>query len=594
MRGAAVLVAPVRFLNNSGLDLVPLVAESEGIGRRPAARWANGRAAAFLHHQNAIDGAHRQRGTMTEQSTAGPATANPRLARATAILALLATVLWAVAVALELSHAQLSHSLVSRPERLFGPGQDIDAVPMYVLLVLQLLLVRVFTERLQHRVIARVTLLLAAIALLGRVAVAAGAPTDPNLYQVSQLRGIGANVFLICMPFALVLFALASGRRDATLRWLSAIAAIAMVWAAAWTTVWSARSGALQPQLWAVEPVEGLAVFWVAAMGARLLGSPSLGWPAIPSPGRKVAISLALVGVLGVVAVSADYVTAVEPTIAAQLSARTQVETIHVGDFDRTYRVYRPSQVVANPGLVIVLHGVFGSGFQAESSTGFDAQADRLGWVAAYPDGVLDGWDAFGDTPYWGRHPGVDDVAFIGALIDRLSSSDRLDLARIYVTGFSRGAMMTYRLGCELSGRVAAIAPVSGNMATAEGSAADVPCQLSAPVSVLAIHGTADGSIPIAGGQGDIAYAPMADVIARWRALNSCVGSGTVSADGASTTTSWTCRGDSAVETRVVDGGAHAWPGAVAPPYATSVAADAFDASRLIADFFVAHPGSRP
>jgi polyhydroxybutyrate depolymerase len=508
------------------------------------------------------------------------------------MLALAAPVLWAVVVAMELGRAQLSHSLISRPERLFGSVPDISLVPVCAWLVLQLFLVGLLARRLEHRRTAIGALLLTLIAMAGRWAVAA-TPADPNLYQVSESRGLGAIVMLLCLPTALVLIALACGKRGGVLRWLSAVTAVAMVWVAVSTTVWSVRSGALQPQLWAVEPVEGLASLWFAGVGAWALGLANLRWPAIPSAGRKASIILSLVGIIGVVAGSADYAVAVGPTIVAQLTGRTQVETMRIGDFNRTYRVYRPSRVAAAPGLVIVLHAVFGSGYLAESSTGFDAEADRLGWVVAYPDGVLDGWDAFGDTPYWGRHPGVDDVAFVGALIDRLSASDRLDPDRVYVTGFSRGAMMTYRLGCELSGRVAAIAPVSGNMATADGSAAGVPCRLSAPVSVLAIHGTADGSIPIGGGRGDIAYAPMADVIARWRTLDSCDATGTVSADGASTTTSWACGRGATVEARVVNGGVHAWPGAVAPPYGTSVPADAFDASRLIADFFVAHPRAR-
>ena len=108
---------------------------------------------------------------------------------------------------------------------------------------------------------------------------------------------------------------------------------------------------------------------------------------------------------------------------------------------------------------------------------------------------MLDGWDAFGSGPSWGLHPGADDVAFIAATIDRLESTAGIDPDRVYVTGLSRGAMMSYRLGCELSARVAAIAPVSGNMATADGSAY-VACSLARPVSVFAIHGTADGMIP--------------------------------------------------------------------------------------------------
>jgi polyhydroxybutyrate depolymerase len=260
---------------------------------------------------------------------------------------------------------------------------------------------------------------------------------------------------------------------------------------------------------------------------------------------------------------------------------------MHVGEIDRSYRLYRPAHTVTAPGLVFVLHGVFGNGFDMESSTGFDAQADRLGWIVAYPNGVLDGWDAFGSGPSWGLHPGADDVAFIAATIDRLESTAGIDPDRVYVTGLSRGAMMSYRLGCELSARVAAIAPVSGNMATADGSA-QVPCNLDRPVSVLAIHGTADGMIPIAGGKTDILFSPFADVIARWRALDACAGRQAVAIDGASTTTSWTCGNGSTVAMRVVTGGWHAWPVRSSSPAPSNP--DDFDASRLIADFFVAHP----
>jgi poly(3-hydroxybutyrate) depolymerase len=91
----------------------------------------------------------------------------------------------------------------------------------------------------------------------------------------------------------------------------------------------------------------------------------------------------------------------------------------------------------------------------------------------------------------------------------------------------------------------------------------------------------------------DIAYSPMTDVIARWRQLDACAAAASVTADGASTTTSWACGGGATVAARVVSGGVHAWPGAVAPPYQTSTEADAFDAARLIADFFVAHPRAR-
>jgi polyhydroxybutyrate depolymerase len=521
---------------------------------------------------------------------------------AAGIAGVLVPVVCAAIVAMELAQGQLAHSLVSRPERMFGASDSrwfaVLVVAGGVLLGLQLALVGGVLLRAERRRVARVALAVAAFAAAAGYGVTLFAP-DPHLYQVSQARGLAALVLLICMPAAIVLVGAAVGGRGRAFAWLSALLALPMLWIAAGWTIWSARSGALQPQLWAVEPVEGLAAAWCALAGLWLLGvgewlRPRLAgfwWdargPSIPGPGRKASAALTLVAVFGLVVVSAPFVRQMAPTMASQLVGRTKVETIHVGEIDRTYRLYRPAHTVTAPGLVFVLHGVFGNGFDMESSTGFDAQADRLGWIVAYPNGVLDGWDAFGSGPSWGLHPGADDVAFIAATIDRLESTAGIDPDRVYVTGLSRGAMMSYRLGCELSARVAAIAPVSGNMATADGSA-QVPCNLDRPVSVLAIHGTADGMIPIAGGKTDILFSPFADVIARWRALDACAGRQAVAIDGASTTTSWTCGNGSTVAMRVVTGGWHAWPVRSSSPAPSNP--DDFDASRLIADFFVAHP----
>ena len=44
-------------------------------------------------------------------------------------------------------------------------------------------------------------------------------------------------------------------------------------------------------------------------------------------------------------------------------------------------------------------------------------------------------------------------------MFDILIEKYKIDKDRIYVTGWSNGGMMTYRLACELSGRVKAAAP---------------------------------------------------------------------------------------------------------------------------------------
>jgi polyhydroxybutyrate depolymerase len=526
------------------------------------------------------------------------AAGGPGFTRAAGIAGLAAPVAWAVVAALELARANIGHSLPARPERFFSdsawhwPIVVMVAVMIAAELGATLGLLR--SDGRSGRRLAGGIGALFGVALVARFAMALLLPSDPGGYSVSWAAALCANLVLIALPVALLLAAVLIRQRGPGLAWLSAGIAIAMIWTAMWAAVWAARAGASQPQLLAVEPVEALAAIWAASVGAWLLGGPASllrgsRWPEIPTPGRRATLVLALVAVAGVAGASGSFVESYEPTITAQLVGRTRVETIHADAVDRTYRVYRPANEIARPGLVIVLHGSFGGGFQIESDSGFDAQADRLGWIAIYPDGVADGWDTFGSSDKWGQHPGADDVAFVSALIDRFEAGDGVDPDRVYVTGLSRGGMMSYRLGCALSDRIAAIAPVSGNMATVGGSA-DVPCTLARPVSVLAIHGTADGTIPVDGGKVDITFSPLADVIARWRSLDGCAATSTSSTDGPSTTTSWSCGGGSTVSQRIVTGGWHTWPKVSGALASASGSPDSFDASRLIADFFAAHP----
>ena len=224
-------------------------------------------------------------------------------------------------------------------------------------------------------------------------------------------------------------------------------------------------------------------------------------------------------GVLALI-ISVAVVLAGAPLLG-QWSGRTQIATIQQGALQRSYRVFRPPHVSRRPGLVLDLHSAHTNGFLEELATRLDAQAPARDWLVAYPDGIADGWEPYGCC----RHDGVDDLAFLGSLIDRLEQSDGVDPDRVYVTGLSRGGMMAYRVGCELSSRLAAIAPVAGNMADDQGSVGAVPCHPDRPLSVLAIHGSADREVPIAGGD---RFAPFTDVISRWRQLDGCQASAAV------------------------------------------------------------------
>src|SRR5262249_41242701 len=142
--------------------------------------------------------------------------------------------------------------------------------------------------------------------------------------------------------------------------------------------------------------------------------------------------------------------------------------------------------------LVVALHGGFGTPAEFERTSGLDAIADREGFAVLYPGGENHHWNDGRDNQY--MRP-VDDVGVVRDLIEQMITKYPIDPDRVYVTGHSNGGDMAYRLGCELSDKLAAIAPVAGEIpSNIAGS-----CHPARPVSVIAIHGTADRLNPFAG-----------------------------------------------------------------------------------------------
>ena len=179
-----------------------------------------------------------------------------------------------------------------------------------------------------------------------------------------------------------------------------------------------------------------------------------------------------------------------------------KVSFIHNG-LKRTYHIYIPSSYnksVQIP-LVIVLHGRGSNGWGMIVLThkGFNKLADKDGFIVVYPDGIELNWnDGRMDEEANDRahRENIDDVGFISALIDTMVRDFNIDQKRIYVTGISNGAIMSYRLACELSHKITAIAPVDGNIPVALYPG----CSPARPVSVLAINNTDDPLVPFEGG----------------------------------------------------------------------------------------------
>ena len=272
-------------------------------------------------------------------------------------------------------------------------------------------------------------------------------------------------------------------------------------------------------------------------------------------------------------------------------ASASHTATLNFGGLERTYRLYRPAGLARDAAvpLVLVLHGGFGTGAGAERAYHWDETADAHGFVVLYPDGIGRSWNA-GACCGPALRRNLDDIGFLEALIEHITNDEHIDLRRIYVTGISNGAMMTYRLACESHLKLAALGPVAGTFSA--------PCKQSHPTSVLAIHGLDDRTVPFAGGVGvgfDKSPRPaVSDVIARWRAVDHCAAARSHDEPPVHYEIS-TCEVGRTVELVTIAGAGHQWPGSETPPPAAAALlhldqpSRALDATALLWSFFAAH-----
>ncbi len=262
--------------------------------------------------------------------------------------------------------------------------------------------------------------------------------------------------------------------------------------------------------------------------------------------------------------------------------------TIQSGGLTREYRLYKPGIYTgATPvPLIINMHGYTSNNFEQQFYGDFRAISDTANFLIVHPNGTLDGqgnrfWNTFGGNE------AVNDVAFISNLIDTLSAAYNIDPQRIYATGMSNGGFMSYTLACELNGRIAAIASVTGSMITPKLNA----CTLQHPVPVMEIHGTADNTVPY-NGSALAAFVPIPTLVDAWVALNHCNPTPAFSAVP-NTNTSDGCTAEhyvysggdagATVEHYKIIGGGHTWPGT---PFVIGVTNQDFRASQEIWRFF--------
>ncbi|HEX2968829.1 MAG TPA: PHB depolymerase family esterase [Bacteroidales bacterium] len=268
---------------------------------------------------------------------------------------------------------------------------------------------------------------------------------------------------------------------------------------------------------------------------------------------------------------------------------------ISVDGHSRYYLLILPSNYYDSSDfpLVIALHGTGGKALQCEHDYKLTEKANAENYIIVYPEGVQsDGvlgirtWNAGYCCDYAAQN-NIDDVKFINSLIDRLNSSFKTNPRKVYVTGISNGAMMAYRLACEIPNKIAAIAPVSGTMLTTS------PCNPSRVVPVLHIHSENDSKVPPQGGIGIGGYyfPPVDSVLRVWAMIDSCNSTEpTISVFENYSKYQWQNNRDGiCIEYYLTKDGGHAWPGGLKSRDRADTPSKAIDANDLIWAFFKKH-----
>jgi polyhydroxybutyrate depolymerase len=181
----------------------------------------------------------------------------------------------------------------------------------------------------------------------------------------------------------------------------------------------------------------------------------------------------------------------------------------------RTFIIYTPPnfQPEENLPLVINMHPFVGSAAGQMNYTKYNRLADTARCIVVYPNGLGGRWNS---GTFFGISSNVDDVGFLARLIDYMTIFYRIDTKRVYSTGYSAGGFMSYKLACELTNRIAAIAPVAASMVP-EGNFDN--CYPSRPFPILAINSVND---PVTMYNGFASVTPIDDVMELWQQINGC------------------------------------------------------------------------
>lgn len=324
-----------------------------------------------------------------------------------------------------------------------------------------------------------------------------------------------------------------------------------------------------------------------------------------PGIGIKLAVFLAT-------AILLDGMTAVFAQASSSMPTKMRpgdhtLDLTHSG-LKRHYVVHVPPGYDGKSPVpvVIMFHGGGGKARGAMQETGWSAKADKENFLAVYPEGVPrdptrrgsfvanpQSWnDGSARTILAAAQQNIDDVGFVNAMLNDLGTKFRIDLHRLYATGFSNGASMAFRAGRELAARFAAIAPVAGS----DWLDQPAPAQ---PLSLLYLTGTEDPLNPFEGGEITLGAKsagkkpPVREFIHKWVRLLGCAPEPKTihDRDGVKGVAYTACHDHAEVVFYTVAGMGHFWPGGMShlPERIVGKSSNKVSATDLIWEFFRKH-----
>lgn len=298
----------------------------------------------------------------------------------------------------------------------------------------------------------------------------------------------------------------------------------------------------------------------------------------------QLRIALTVLGVLAlaVVAYGAYLIFRPEPPPATDYT-----NTIDISGQDRPYHVHLP------PGynerrewpVVLMFHGLTQTVEGARVMSQFDALADEENFIVVYPEGFLRAWQT-DDIDYLG----VDDLAYLNAVLDEIEVDLSVDTRRIYSTGFSQGAHMQHRLACEMPDRIAAFGPVAGIMSAIQPGT----CDPGRPIPMILINSVDDQRVPYERRFNEMLGVP--ETIDFWVGHDNCNPEPVVEdlpdadpADGTTVSRHTYSGCDAGVEVVLyrIEGAGHTWAGGTPfDPRAFGLTSTDINASRTLWEFF--------